>query len=867
MRALQLHYTSCRRGQSGSSGFQTRTLTSGIRPDEQREIERRGVYRPPRDVKPEPSEEEMNRDFPRALRCYALESGRRVLTRSLYTGRDYSGRWGNFFAHTLVVENGELPPHWPIDYYEWEGWKERLAPDEDGDEPPPSLPAVDLGAVAPAESFRREEIREFLGEDPTRPALLARMGRALLLGRESSRALVLRDTPTNGLFWIAALQKLFPRRHAWALSYSTYQDDARGCADVNATTGETDFRFDESERRFRFYMFDLATGLHSEVPESADDYPAVAARWLAEDPQSLEDFEAFLSFFEHDRPEPELVSAVHLFELSRGRLGPLAGAKLAGMIAFASRYATAEGKVALLETLGTTAARPGALDRPEDGALLLPFLSEGARATGRPEHRSLVFAAWSALLRDHVLARGAGLEIAEAAWTRIRSELSGHGAELSAHLLAQPVWREPRQGLTGRSPELLSFLLRITRTSLREVGRQPVWTQPEIAAIAEAMLAGEGDVTEQCMPVLQAAGDDAAALSSLARLAVKIRENGKPSEPVQLGVGRALGRALATVPPEVALETRRSLEAEENWRLLLGEWMDLCERARDPLAALERYRREVLDAMPAYRKTCGSSIAFMALRHVPEAQRPAVALRWLIEGDVDRFPDKTAGECVKLAHLAVPLDPDDPEGDKAADCVARAALRLKLPLEPDRPRLRQALITIQQPGRLPKPLLNEVGKAVPGLGTADYDLLVSRFLLAALEKAGSRGEHQDVLLAVLHPGEIESLRRSYLAFFAAKRKSSWPEPLQAALRLWLEFDRRTGGPEAVRLASLERTAREGILGALSRLKPKELQKIDTFLRKARIQGLARKTWEELLEALEKKRRSPWSKLKSVFVRS
>lgn len=864
MRALQLHYTSCRRGQSGSSGFQTRTLTSGIRPDEQREIERRGVYRPPRDVKPEPSEEEMSRDFPRALRSYVLESGRRALTRSLYTGRDYSGRWGNFFAHTLVADNGELPPHWPIDYYEWDGWQERLAPEEDGDEPPPPLPAVELGAVAPAESFRREEIREFLGEDSARAALLARMGRALLLGRESSRALVLRDTPTNGLFWIAALQKLFPRRHAWALSYSTYQDDARGCADVNATTGETDFRFDESERRFRFYMFDLATGVHSEVPESADDYPAVAARWLAEDPQSLEDFETFLHLFEHDRPEPDLVAAVHLFELSRGRLGSLVGSKLAGMIAFASRYANAEGKVALLEVLGHAAAQPGALNRPADGALLLPFLSEGARATGRAEHRALAFAAWSALLRDSVLARGEGLEIAEAAWTRIRSELSGHGAELSAHLLAQPVWSEPRQGLAGRSAEVLAFLLRITRTALREVGRQPVWTQPEIAAIAEAMLAGDGDVTETCMPLLQAAGEDAAALSSLAQLAVEIREGGTPSEKVQLGVGRALGRTLAAVRPEVALETRRSLEAQEKWRLLLGEWMDLCERARDPLAVLDRYRREVLHPLPSYKETCGPWVAIGALRRAPEPQRSTVALAWLAAGETDRFPDKLAGECVKLALPAVPLDPDDAQGDKAADCVARAALRLELPLEPDRPRLRQMLATIQKPGRLPKPLLDEVRNAVAGLSQADYELFVSRFLPAALEKADNLKEHQEVLLAVLHPAGLDSLRRSYLAFFGVRRKSFWSQSLQAALKFSLG---QATGPEAARLCSLEKTARDGILEALSGLKPKEIQKIDGRLRQAQISDRARKTWEELLETLEKKRRSPWSKLKSVFVRS
>ena len=81
MKALQLHYTSCRRGQSGNAGFQTRSLTPGISADEQREIERRGIYRPPRDAAPEPSAEEIGSTFPRALRCYRLESGRQALTR------------------------------------------------------------------------------------------------------------------------------------------------------------------------------------------------------------------------------------------------------------------------------------------------------------------------------------------------------------------------------------------------------------------------------------------------------------------------------------------------------------------------------------------------------------------------------------------------------------------------------------------------------------------------------------------------------------------------------------------------------------------------------------------------------------------
>ena len=173
------------------------------------------------------------------------------------------------------------------------------------------------------------------------------MGHAVLLGRDSSRAVVIRDTPNRGLYWVACLQKLFPPEHARALSYSTYQDDPRGCANVNATTGETDFTFDESERRFRFYMFDLATGQHSELPPAEDGYPAVAARWLAEEHGTLAAFFEFMKLFDHRQPEPGLIAAVHLFELSRGRLSAVNGERLAAMIAFASSHATPEGRIAL----------------------------------------------------------------------------------------------------------------------------------------------------------------------------------------------------------------------------------------------------------------------------------------------------------------------------------------------------------------------------------------------------------------------------------------------------------------------------------------------------------------------------------------
>ena len=123
MKALQVFYTSCRRGSAPGPGFQIRAFTLGIQAEELREIERRGVYRPPRGAALMPSDEEIARDFPRALRYYPLNSGRWALTLASYTGRDYSGRWGNFFNEEAFGRPTDLPwklfispPNRPLQY-------------------------------------------------------------------------------------------------------------------------------------------------------------------------------------------------------------------------------------------------------------------------------------------------------------------------------------------------------------------------------------------------------------------------------------------------------------------------------------------------------------------------------------------------------------------------------------------------------------------------------------------------------------------------------------------------------------------------------------------------------------------------------
>ncbi|MFF4011609.1 GTPase-associated protein 1-related protein [Streptomyces sp. NPDC001717] len=127
MKLAQLHYTSAPPGPDGS-GFRFTAVTPGAPASLLREAEQLIGYEPPREAPPRPGPEELA-SFPQALSLSVLADGSRLLARSVYTGADYSGRWGNFHAHAVHLPQqagsgpavGALPitswgsPQWAVD--------------------------------------------------------------------------------------------------------------------------------------------------------------------------------------------------------------------------------------------------------------------------------------------------------------------------------------------------------------------------------------------------------------------------------------------------------------------------------------------------------------------------------------------------------------------------------------------------------------------------------------------------------------------------------------------------------------------------------------------------------------------------------
>lgn len=859
MRALQLHYTSCRRGLGSGPGFQVRALTPGIQPEEQREIERRGVYRPPRVAPPAPTDDEISRDFPSALRYYPLSSGRWALTLASYAGRDYSGRWGNFFAHTLVLESA-LSQIWPIDLYEWDGWKRRLLPDEDTDQPPLPLPAVDLEGLVPAESFDLPELKAFLTEEPGRQDLLARMGDAALAAASSSRAVVVRDSPLNGLFWIACIQKLFPPSHAQGLSFATFQDDPRGCVTVNGTLEGTDFTFNDAERRYRFSMFDLLTGGHSEVEPEAR-YPVVAARWLAEEPGRLGAFFDFMSQLDHHRLDGvDLDAAVDLFELVDGGGESVDGQRMAAMLDFAGRHSPSAGRAVLLEQLGSVLLTGPSLPEPGDYSAAVSFLATGAQATGEPSHRALAFDLWRRLWLQDLVGRGRGSDTVRESWRAMHQVLPAHSIELARRFLDRRIVELAAERAAELSPAACTLTLELSGEALARLGRRPVWEQPEIRLLVLAWTAATADPEVASDAVLAAIPDQPSALVGAVHLLLEPAP--AASGPVDRGcaVGRALGRRLSKLAPGQAAAVRRELDTPASWDVLFGEWLVLSAESDDLGRCFDDYRA-VLDLLPGYRASCGPRIYTSLLERLPAVQRASKAAEWVRGGDVRGFSPELRRACIELANEAL-ARAEGAEGDRLASLLGELAAENDIVLRPDRPllhRLAEQAGCPTSPGDLAR-----LAAALEGAHQEEYETFLEAFLLPGLGRVASRDAHGRLLRAAWIDLQRSSFLKVYTRFLRAQRGRDGLAALQAALKFWLFLE-----PAVVEepLAGLRESVFDQLVRSLSRLPGRRLSSLRERLDRARLVGEPLRRWREIDERVSRESQGVLGRWRRRFSRS
>lgn len=213
MSLSQLHYTSAPPGPEGS-GFRFTAVSPDIPHSVLREAETVIGYEPPRSAPPRPTDVEL-RSFPRAFTFTILSDGSRLLSRTVYTGADYSGRWGNFHAHGIHLPAGRSLPGGALPITAWDsaGWA--------GSTPSNGAPAA-MDALPPAGGLDRTGLIEFaVSRGPWLPGVLADLRRQAEDTAAPQIVIVERDS-ADVARWVALASAALPRECAHQLTFITY---------------------------------------------------------------------------------------------------------------------------------------------------------------------------------------------------------------------------------------------------------------------------------------------------------------------------------------------------------------------------------------------------------------------------------------------------------------------------------------------------------------------------------------------------------------------------------------------------------------------------------------------------------------------
>ncbi|NUP22816.1 MAG: hypothetical protein HOZ81_43515 [Streptomyces sp.] len=214
MTLAQLHYTSAPPGPDGS-GFRFTAVSAGVPQGLLREAEQLIGYEPPRDFPARPDAEQL-KSFPKAFSCSELADGGRLLSRSVYTGADYSGRWGNFHAHALHLPSGIRLPDGALPITAWESPRWADTTPADGRPHP-------IDRFEPSGLLRKDSLTAFAVSRSDRLAAFFADVRALTEDPETAGQIVLVEHDSADVAqWIALASTVLPREQAHRLTFTTY---------------------------------------------------------------------------------------------------------------------------------------------------------------------------------------------------------------------------------------------------------------------------------------------------------------------------------------------------------------------------------------------------------------------------------------------------------------------------------------------------------------------------------------------------------------------------------------------------------------------------------------------------------------------
>ncbi|MEU6867161.1 GTPase-associated protein 1-related protein [Streptomyces sp. NPDC046876] len=821
MNLAQLHYTSAPPGPDGS-GFRFTAVSPGVPVSLLREAELLIGYEPPRDAPPRPDPAQLGA-FPEALSLSVLSDGSRLLARAVYTGADYSGRWGNFHAHAVhlpgaegaaqdgdgAAQDGDGPGRpaavgrLPITAWGSPQWA--------AESPPPGTPLPPLASVPAPGPVDRAALAEFVAaRGPWLAGFFADVRR---LGEDAAAPQIVLVESDSGAVarWILLACSVLPHRRGQWLTFTTYTRRPQlARQQIVGVVPEDGLALAGQEHRYRVYD---AARAAAPAP-AADAWARTAALvWLAQ--------------------REELFAEVRRLSAAAYEAGPLAALALAAGVGLDSAGRTAAADWAAghpdsldgvrLHALAAALGGPAADRGPQEAAACARLLAALAGRVPAAVSEPLAALALAWAVRHGGTAPPAGL-LGEAARLRLAAEL---GPELRAALtdpgrdpaervgllqvaaelgvattdllpdlarhLAAALLADPEAAYTGAVREALAAAPEQPVPG-QQAGRAGPWDQAGPARDAgpweqavRTRPANQAEPTEQLWYQAGSAGQpsqagprDQAAQAAQAGLVGRVGPQAESAG----AWGRAGPTESAAAGAQAGPAGLRELVFERLDRLAVGDpaaaarvfaltrlrpggaavlpHLRMC--AQPPASGGDRVRALTgLVAVAGVPLEADPLVLRTAMRLVWGGEPPAAAEAWLVLSTTGPAPHREAGTWELLVRAAV----DSPADDRAAEDLAPELLRhfaAELPAG-----LRPSLLMLELAGNL------RAGVAGPGWVRQALDLATLDPVPAAREHAfaavGAR------LLAQERPeSELRALIESNDAALLAAYRRAAREP-------------------------------------------------------------------------------------------
>lgn len=256
----QAYYTSCEKGLSTGAGFQFNAVSPDIEPATLQRVERLGSYDPPHSAPLRPTPEDLER-FPVALFFHTLDGAGSVLGQTKYVGLMADGRYGNFFAHSLISTNSYADFFQADQLLPIETWLSSCWVTTESDST--ALPALEK--IPSGETINFSNVQRFL-EDPARREILPRYLSAVVQALKTNRRVIIIDDNESVAFWVAAASYVLPYHLVLNLTFSTYvQNPYNTDALITGATEDSTFNFAPHEVEHLFSVFDTKGGRFTHI--------------------------------------------------------------------------------------------------------------------------------------------------------------------------------------------------------------------------------------------------------------------------------------------------------------------------------------------------------------------------------------------------------------------------------------------------------------------------------------------------------------------------------------------------------------------------------------------------------------------------